>query len=56
MSDPHFRVTDFPAIKYDGSFTHIKLTFTVDDDGTETKVTKPLSWTEFFLYSCRELC
>lgn len=48
MSDPHFRVTDFPAIKYDGSFTHIKLTFTVDDDGTETKVTKPLSWTEFF--------
>ena len=47
-SDPHFRVTDFPAIKSDGSFTHIKLTFTVDDDGTETKVTKPLSWTEFF--------
>lgn len=48
MSDPHFRVTDFPAIKYDGSFTHIKLTFIVDEDGTETKVTKPLSWTEFF--------
>ena len=48
MSDPHFRVTDFPAIKYDGSFTNIMLTFIAEKDGTETKVTKPLSWTEFF--------